>query len=642
MSRALWRGTILGLFLLDIASHVQAVPPAEELLPESTMVMLTAPDFSKARALWNRTTPGRLWLDPAMAPVATHVCQRLKTEVIVPLEQALGFSWEAITNLPDGQMTFAIARMNHPSNTTATAMILLMETGKGRQATNLIDGIARHWARSGRGSRILPILGRNFTALEVGRRLVPDRVWDALSGHETIIETNSHAGDLPVCTVFVGLADKTVIASDSEELVAGVLARMDGDTLPTLAKAETFAAAHPVYRKAALRGWLNLEAFFDNIQPASESSAGSATNEVQDPALFARGWMERMARATGLDGVNGVALGVREQDDGLLTQILLVAPEAHRTGLLKALNHTTTGALPPSFVPDDVVSYQRWRVNAGQLWELLPAALGQLSPHMSNTFCFLLDSADSAAKLKDPPLDLRAALRDFPSDDVILFSRRASGGTNETSPATLCLIGTSRPEPLLEAIRSLFVLLPQNAVGEREFQGRKIFSIGVPPMPFAERPVASGRILYYAAATNHVVFSTDARLVEAFLCETNPMGRDLAECGAFKKAVNPVAEPGACVLCYTSGGTAATAADFASHGIANGVDSGARLERLWPLPLGWGMSNELHGVARWIQNAPRPRAPIVAKGGSTALAICVTTNGIFTKVFSAGPRPELK
>jgi hypothetical protein len=637
MSCAFWRRTIPGLFLLGLAFHVRAMPPAEELLPESTMVMLTAPDFSRARVLWDRTEPGRLWQDPSMEPVATHVWLRLKTEMIVPLEQSLGFSWNAITNLPDGQWTFAIARMSHPSNTTA--MILMMETSKERQAAQLIDGISRHWARSGRGSRILPIRGRNFAVLEVGRRLVPDRVWDALSGHASIIGTNSDAGDLPACTVFVGLAGKTVIVSDSEELVAGVLTRADGETLPSLAKTGAFATAHLVHRKAALQGWLNLEAFLDNIRPAGEPSALSTTNEVQDPALFARGWMGRMARAAGLDGVRGVALGVREQDDGLLTQLLLVAPETHRTGLLKALNNTTTGTLPPSFVPDDVVSYQRWRVNAGQVWDLLPAALGQLSPHMSNTFCFLLDSADSAAKLKDPPLDLRGALRDFPGNDVILFSRRASGGTNGTPPATLCLIGTSRPVPLLEAIQSLFVLLPQNAVGEREFQGRKIFSIGVPPMPFVEHPVASGRILYYAAGTNHVAFSTDARLVEAFLCETNSTGAGLAECSAFRKAVNPVGEPEACVLCYASGTTASTTADM---GTTNGVDAGVRPDRLWPLPLGLGMGNELQGLARWIRDAPPPRIPIVAGSGSTALAICVTTNGIFTKVFSAGPRPESK
>jgi hypothetical protein len=256
---------------------------------------------------------------------------------------------------------------------------------------------------------------------------------------------------------------------------------------------------------------------------------------------------------------------------------------------------------------------------------------------MSNTFCFLLDSADSAAKLKDPPLDLSGTLRDCLGDDVILFSRRASGGTNQASPATLCLVGTSRPAQLLEAVQSLFVLLPQNSVGEQECQGRKMFSIEVPPMPFSEHPVASGKILYYAAGTNHVAFSTEARLVEAFLCETNRAGAELAESGAFKKAVSSVEGPEDCVLCYTAGGT-----DASSPALTNGADGWAGLERLWPLPFGWGMSNELHGMARWIQEAPPPRGIVGTRSGPVALAICVTTNGIFTKVFSAGPRMESK
>ena len=59
---------LAALFLPALAASA-AVPAPEQLLPDDTLIMLTAPDFTKLRAICQKSPKGRLWNDPAMKPL---------------------------------------------------------------------------------------------------------------------------------------------------------------------------------------------------------------------------------------------------------------------------------------------------------------------------------------------------------------------------------------------------------------------------------------------------------------------------------------------------------------------------------------------------------------------------------------------
>jgi hypothetical protein len=42
-----------------------AVPPPEKLLPKDTVLVVTAPDWAKARLFWSNAPYARLWEDPS-------------------------------------------------------------------------------------------------------------------------------------------------------------------------------------------------------------------------------------------------------------------------------------------------------------------------------------------------------------------------------------------------------------------------------------------------------------------------------------------------------------------------------------------------------------------------------------------------
>ena len=58
-----------------------------------------------------------------------------------------------------------------------------------------------------------------------------------------------------------------------------------------------------------------------------------------------------------------------EQDDGAHFDIFIGLPEAKRNGLFSLLETKRIDASPPAFVPADVVSFIRWRVDMNASWK---------------------------------------------------------------------------------------------------------------------------------------------------------------------------------------------------------------------------------------------------------------------------------
>src|SRR5882724_11250823 len=108
-SRAGALGVMLAM-LVTARSVGGAVPPPEKLLPEDTLVVLTAPDFAKMREVYQKSQPSQLWNDPAMKPLREKFLTKWKEEFVQPLERELDVRFDDYTSLPQGQVTFALTQ----------------------------------------------------------------------------------------------------------------------------------------------------------------------------------------------------------------------------------------------------------------------------------------------------------------------------------------------------------------------------------------------------------------------------------------------------------------------------------------------------------------------------------------------------
>ena len=169
----------------------------------------------------------------------------------------------------------------------------------------------------------------------------------------------------------------------------------------------------------------------------------------------------------------------------------------------------------------------------------------------------ILDTANARAKQSDPGFDLRKTLLANLGDDIIRYERAPRGNTPTElqSPPSLLLIGSPNPEQLAIALKRLFVIFPQgDAPVEREFLGRKIFSVPVPPLPFlmtgpTTRPAPPGT-LSCAAGGSYVAMSTDVAFLEEYLRSSESQGKDLREKPGLLEAAQKVGGMGTGLLGY--------------------------------------------------------------------------------------------
>ena len=174
--RRLCRG-VLALSLTAFSLSTQAVIPSpERLLPDDTLILVTAPDFAKVRDHWSKSLQSQFWSDPAMRPFRDKLTSKLSEDLVKPLERDLGIKFADYSGLFQGQITFALRQIAATSGDSGEAGVLLLvdareKTDQLRQ--NLAD-LRKKWLDAGKTMRTEKIHDLEFSILglssnEIGR-----------------------------------------------------------------------------------------------------------------------------------------------------------------------------------------------------------------------------------------------------------------------------------------------------------------------------------------------------------------------------------------------------------------------------------------------------------------------------------------
>jgi hypothetical protein len=530
------------LFLLALTSGA-AIPAPEQLLPDDTLILLTAPDFNKLLQIRQKSPKSQLWNDPAMKPFRDKFLSRWREEVVKPLERELEVSLDSYASLPQGQLTIAVTKSDwQGSDDQPLGFLLLLDAGDktGLLKTNLAE-LRRTWVAAGKKLQTEKIRNLEFSIFPVTTNELPKTlskflwrppVFPQVSAGPDLKQapaSPSGKGDvlLDMLRVLltaskelvVGQVDSLLIVGNSTKGVEKVVIRLTGGALPTLGELPAYQASHQaLFREAPFYGWVNVKAFVDTLARKS-----SETKPPENPDPFEPLKPEKFINATGLASCRTLAFNFQNSSEGTLLQLFLSVPGTARQGVFQILAGATNEASPPAFVPADAVHFLRWRMDGARTWATLEKMLNDLSPQALSAVNLILDTANARAKQSDPGFDLKKTLLSNLGDDIISYERAPRGNTPAElqSPPSLFLLGSPNPEQLAVALKRLFVIFPQgDAPAEREFLGRKIFSVPVPPMPFSmvgpARPTPP-RTLSCAASGGYVAMSTDAALLEQYL-----------------------------------------------------------------------------------------------------------------------------
>ena len=643
--------TLLAALFLPLLGGSAPVPPPEKLLPDDTLVVITAPDFAKLRAVCQQSPSTQLWNDPAMKPFKDKFMARLQEKFITPLEHDLNVRFSDYTNLVQGQFTFAVTQNGWQGKDQPAPGVLLLADAKDKSdqlKKNLAD-LKKKWVDAGKPMKTEKIRDVEFSILVITSNDMPKTLKNIFAPEPRFQNSKGKTEepsptspetkkDTPKNNLYVGQSGSLLIVGNAAKPIERVLINLAGALSPTLGEQAAYRANHAtMFRAAPLFGWVNVKAFVDVILSAAKADSesdkdGAAANPFSPKP-------DKVISATGLNALKTISFSLRDSGEGSLFHLFFDVPEANRTGIFKILAGQAKESMPPAFVPTEAVKFSRWRLDGQKAWATLEKTLNDISPQMFGALNFMLESAGAAAKQKDPDFDLKKNLVGSLGDDIINYQKapRTTSLNDLKSPPALVLVGSPKPEQLVNALKTLLGPMSQAAGGltEREFLGRKIYSVQLPMMQAMAAGKPQPRSLSFAASAGYVGFSMDAATLEEFL-RSESKGKALRETPGLTEASQKVAGPGTSLFGYEN-----QAEQMRALFEVLKKDSGSAtnlLSELSPLSGAVGLGE----LKDWIDVSLLPPYEKVAKYFYfTVSALSASVDGISLKVFAPTP-PQLK
>ena len=252
-----------------------AILPAEKLLPDDTLIVVSTPDYALLREFFKSSPQTRLWNDPAMKPFVDKFISKLREEIVQPLEHDLGVKFDDYATLPQGQATFALTQngWQGSSDNLPAALFLLDTRGKSSQLkTNLAD-LRRKWVDAGKTLKTEKIRDVEFTTYLLSDQDVPPSLKQILApGNDA--SAGDSATNTPHIELLIGQVESLLIAGTSPRAVEKIVAHLTGGSAPALADVPAFEASRlALFRDAPFYGWANAKTFLDLLtsKPANAS-----------------------------------------------------------------------------------------------------------------------------------------------------------------------------------------------------------------------------------------------------------------------------------------------------------------------------------------------------------------------------------
>jgi hypothetical protein len=505
-----------------------AVPAPEQILPQDTLVAITIPDYAAARSAWRDQALIRLWGDSSLKPFREKFENQWRKEVLGPLEEQVGVRLADQVRLLQGQITFAVVANGWPK-TAGRRPGWLMAIDTRDRGADLADQLASWKTRlteSGRKTRSEKIRDREFVVVSIRK----DELAGALSTGQKPTSTGNGTVE-----VWFGQSDSVLWLGDQRDLLDQALARQtasDGSTLKS--NPDFVTASEAGIGSAQAYAWVHLSPLVDFVSDMTTAADGSGSG--------AMGMLEpsKLLPALGLQGLRSLSVAVNSAAEGMTAEVRIGIPESSRTGLFKMILPGRRQAGPPEFVSADTTRFQRLRVDLGEAWAALEAAVYSILPTARSVVDLMFQSV---GKDQDPNYDLRRELIGNLGDDIIFLEQPPVTNTLAalSSAPSLILIGSKSPEKVAGALRTLAGLLPppMNVLRQREVSGRSVYSLALPQEPGTGSDDAT-RWFSFGAGADYVALSGDVELLEGYLRGADSDGKPLAGIAGLNEAASKV------------------------------------------------------------------------------------------------------
>jgi hypothetical protein len=522
--------------VLAFGSTFAQIAPAEQLLPDDTIGLVTIPDWKKFTADLSQTAFGQLWNDPAMKPFRDNFTSNFQADFLKPLEKELGVKLAEYQELLQGQITLALTVPREGTTEMLDVLLLIDSKDKSQVLTTKLNELKKKWTDAGKTVQTEKIRDTEFSSIGFTGKDVDALLKKAFPAKEDeeAEEDKSEDKKEEKIQLRIGQYKSLLIIGENSKAIEKLLARQSGGLVPPLAEKAAYQKAHTqLFRDSLAHGWVNVKPLFEKLLQFAQQEKQQQPNGGM-PSMS----MDKILPALGFGSIESLAGKMGGGAEGSTVEFLIGAPEGQREGLVKLFALEKKEAAPPAFVPADVTKFTRTRIDAQKTWTALENLLNKIDPSVAGFVQLMLSSA---GKDKDPNFDLKKNLIGNLGDDFIQFEKAPKSAKPEDlqNAPSLTLIGSPNPAQLLDALRMITSLMPppisSAPLKEREYLGKKIYSMslgampemeedeepaepGKPPRKKEEKPAPpKGQTFSFASSGGYVAFSTDEGMLEDYL-----------------------------------------------------------------------------------------------------------------------------
>ncbi|MCP5523170.1 MAG: hypothetical protein H7A46_16665 [Verrucomicrobiales bacterium] len=484
-----------------------AVPSAEQLLPEDTIAVLSAPDLSHLGNITKGSAMGRLWNDDALAPFREKLLKKLDEDVLQKLKQEAGIDLEEYAGLLQGQVTLAVTLNGWTGGESPVPGVLLIaDTGsKADQLRTKLTEVRDKIRESGETLRTEEVRGTEFSLLQPPAGGPPVAIRFGQAGSLLLVSLNANPSDLDQ-----------------------VLARLGGGSSPCLADEAAFRQDQGmVFRDALAFGWVHTAPLIEILM--QKLAEESANQEGFGPKP------DMIVKALGLTGLQTLAIGTTSDATGEKAHLFMGVPESQRSGLLAIPAAVQGDASPPAFISAEVAGFTRTRLSGAKLWESIEGIANGIMP---GALDFGIAQFESGIKESNPDFNLRRDIIGNLGDDLVSWQNAPRENTVEGLGAqpSITLLGSPNPSRLLDSLKTVVTTAIQLPFEDREFLGRKIYDLTI---PFAQGPDGP-MTLSLCASGSYLAIGMDKGLMEEYLRSADSGAKPLAARAGLTQAAEAV------------------------------------------------------------------------------------------------------
>ena len=472
---------LISFTLISSAKAAEDTKSLQSLLPAETVLVMAAPNYASAKKHFKGGASAQFWDSAEFKPFRKKLVNGFEENVLVRIEEELAIDFEAFEEMASGPVALAVvpglAAGEEP------ALLLLLDAGRKSFALRrTLSRMKRDWKKADRKVSETEISGVDFTTLsepEGNRQMHVGRV-----GTQLVIGTKPAQ-------------------------IEGVLARLNGNGDGPLADNAAFAASHSALLKEAdFYVWTNpsavLPQLLDNLPDGAE--LGIDFGEV--------------VSALGINGLGTFAMAYSERPSGAHYELFIGLPKAKRKGLFGLLETKRADASPPPFVPTNVSSFLRWRLDMDAAWKNLDKLMLELSPDVANMVEF---TVGLLGKDKDANFDFRKSFLNNFGDDLILYQMPPKGtALNDIGAGPIVvLVKSPNPDELIKGIGAVPGILPpplnETAMLPRRLGDHTVYSFELAEFPDPSTGDLVKMELLLAARDGYMAVATDTDLLQMLL-----------------------------------------------------------------------------------------------------------------------------